>query len=108
MECNKNALSLKAELLLKNSGNSETIGKTISKALETQFEEIFKNSQKESVNNLVVATVSSVVAEELTRMAATYGITLIFTTGGGDRRNFSWPGGNRRGSLRGIYCGLVH
>lgn len=35
------------------------------------------------MNNLVVTTVSSVVAEELTRMAATYGITLIFTTGGG-------------------------
>lgn len=49
------------------------------------------------MNNLVVATVSSVVAEELTRMAATYGITLIFTNGRGNRRNFPWPGGNRRG-----------
>lgn len=105
LECNKNALSLKAELLLKNSGNSETIGETVSKALEAQFEEIFKNSTTDSVNNLVVATVSSLVAEELTRMAVTYGITLIFTTGGGTAGTSLGPVGTAVGVCVGFTAG---
>lgn len=105
LECNKNALSLEAGLLLKNSGNSETIVETVSKALEAQFEEIFKNSTTDSVNNLVVATVSSLVAEELTRMAVTYGITLIFTTGGGTAGTSLGPVGTAVGVCVGFTAG---
>ena len=105
LECNKNALSLEAGLLLKNSGNSETIVETVSKALEAQFEEIFKNSTTDSVNNLVVATVSSLVVEELTRMAVTYGITLIFTTGGGTAGTSIGPVGTAVGVCVGFTAG---
>lgn len=105
LECNKNALSLEARLLLKNSGNSETIVETVSKALEAQFEEIFKNSTTDSVNNLVVATVSSLVAEELARMATTSSITLTFTAIGGSAGTPIGPMGTVVGVLVGITSG---
>lgn len=83
LKSNRNDLSIKMGEFLESSGNEGTIGEEISKNLESQFEEIFKNSQKDSVNNLVVTTVSSIVVEELTRIAVVYGIALTFTAGGG-------------------------